>query len=113
MDDFIINGINWKIRYVDLDSPMLSRSDGSKTVGMTDWNTCTVYLANKLRGRYLERVLCHELCHCICFSYNIKMNIEQEEFLADWISLYGRQVIDLLDDILSQNSWQNSWQKTV
>lgn len=102
MDDFIINGIKWRITFVSIDSPYLSRSDGSRTVGMTDWNTCTVYLASNLRGAFLDRVLCHELCHCICFSYNIKMDIEQEEYLADWVSLYGRKVIELLDDLLGK-----------
>lgn len=75
---------------------------------MTDWNTCTVYLADKLRGRFLERVLCHELCHCICFSYNIKMDMEEEEFLADWISLYGRQVIELLDNLLNRMLYKDA-----
>lgn len=102
MNDFIINGIKWKIKFVNINNPILSRTDGSRTVGMTDWNTCTVYLASNLRGSFLERVLCHELCHCICFSYGIKMDIQQEEFLADWISLYGREVIDLLDDLLNK-----------
>lgn len=100
MDDFIINNIRWHIQFVSIDNPKLIRSDGSRTVGMTDWNTCTIYLANNLRGTFKERVLCHELCHCICFSYDIKMNITQEEFLANWVSLYGREVIDLLDDLL-------------
>lgn len=100
MNDFIINGIRWHIQYVNINSTKLTRSDGSRTVGMTDWNTCTVYLASNLRGSYLDRVLCHEICHCICFSYGIKMNIKQEEFLANWVSLYGREVIELLDDLL-------------
>lgn len=104
MDEFVINGIRWHIEYVSIDNSKLIRSDGSRTVGMTDWNTCTVYLASKLQGRYKERVLCHELCHCICFSYGIKMSIRQEEFLANWVSLYGREVIELLDDLLYKNS---------
>lgn len=103
MTDFVINNIVWHINYVDTNNPKLIRSDGSRTVGMTDWNTCTIYLANNLRGNFKERVLCHELCHCICFSYNVKMNIKQEELLADWVSLYGREVIDLLDDLLHKS----------
>ena len=101
---FYINNIKWKIKFVSINNSVLTRSDGSRTVGMTDWNTCTVYLANNLTGKFLERVLCHELCHCICFSYNIKMDIDQEEFLANWVSLYGRDVIELLDDLLYKNS---------
>lgn len=102
MNTFIINGINWNIRFVDPDSTKLYRSDGSRTVGMTDWNTSTVYIADDLSDNFMEKVLCHELCHCICFSYDIHIDIEQEEFLADWVSVYGRQVIDLLDALLSK-----------
>ena len=81
---------------------MLVRPDGTITVGMTDWHTKSIYLNKHLQGAFLEKVLAHELCHVICFSYNVKMDIEQEEFLADWISLYGRQVIELLDNLLRQ-----------
>lgn len=104
MEDFIINGIRWHIQFVNVSSSKLTRTDGSRTVGMTDWNTHTVYLASNLQGDFLDKVLCHELCHCICFSYDIQMDIEQEEFLADWVSLYGRQVIELLDNLLYKTS---------
>lgn len=97
---FVINNIVWNLEYVDSNSDMLMRSDGSRTVGMTDWNTKTIYLDKHLRGAFLEKVLCHELCHVFCFSYHIHMGLDQEEFLANWISLYGRQVINLLDDLL-------------
>ncbi|MFR2172343.1 MAG: hypothetical protein ACLS5Z_03000 [Clostridium fessum] len=36
-------------------------------------------------------------------SYNIHMPIDQEEYLADWISLYGAELVYLLDEILSNN----------
>ena len=104
MNDFYINGIKWQIKLVAADSTKLFRSDGSKTVGMTDWNTCTVYIADNLQERFYEKVLCHELCHCFCFSYDIHIDIEQEEFLAEWVSIYGRKVIELLDYLLSKNS---------
>lgn len=104
MKFFHINNVEWRIKFVSIYNPILTRSDGSSTVGMTDWNTKTVYLANNLRGGFLDRVLCHELCHCICFSYGIKMDIKQEEFLANWVSVYGRDVIELLDDLLGKAS---------
>lgn len=100
MDRFIINGILWKVEFVPGNSPELFRSDGSQTVGMTSWITKTIYLAKELHGAFLEKVLCHELCHVFCFSYGIIMNVQQEEFLANWISIYGRDVINLLDDLL-------------
>lgn len=107
MNTFVINGIMWKIKYVPYGSEYLTRSDGSYTVGMTNWNDTTIYLANGLQGGFLERVLCHELCHCFCFSYDIHINLNQEEFLADWIAVYGRNVIDLLDELLYSATSKN------
>ena len=97
---FIINGIEWNIVFTSPYSDSLMRSDGSITVGMTDWNTKCVYLSKSLKGAFLRRVLAHELCHCFCFSYNISMPIEEEEFMADWISLYGTDLVYLLDDLM-------------
>lgn len=100
--EFMINNQIWTIEFTDNSNSKLLRSDGSRTVGMTDGNMRTVYLAESLSGAFLERVLAHELCHCICFSYDISIPIEQEEFLADWVSLYGREVIDVLDNLIGQ-----------
>ena len=93
---FTINGYNWDIVWVSPNSDNLRRSDGSITVGMTDWNTKCVYLSKSLKGAFLRRVL----CHCFCFSYNISMPIEEEEFMADWISTYGTELVYLLDDLM-------------
>lgn len=90
---------------MDFGDPLLTRSDGSTTVGMTNWNAKCIYLAKGLQGAFLERVLCHEICHCICFSYDIHMDIDQEEFLANWVASYGREVIELLDDLLYQTMY--------
>lgn len=98
---FTINGYQWQIVFVRPDDNRLSRSDGSMTCGVTDWNTRCVYLSDMLQGAFLRKVVAHELCHCFCFSHNISMPIEQEEYLADWISLYGTELVYLLDDIMS------------
>lgn len=97
---FTINGYNWNIVWVSPNSDNLRRSDGSITVGVTDWRDKCVYLSKSLRGAFLRRVLAHELCHCFCFSYNIEMDLEEEEFMADWISLYGTELVYLLDDLM-------------
>jgi len=34
------------------------------------------------------------------------MPIEQEEYLADWISLYGTDLIYLLDDLMANIDWR-------
>ena len=99
---FEINGIEWDIVWVNPNSDNLRRSDGSITVGVTDSNQKCIFLANSLRNEFLRKVLAHELCHCICFSYDIHMPIEQEEYLANWVSLYGTEVIYLLDDLMQR-----------
>ena len=97
---FTINNKMWDLVKVSRHSAMLQRSDGSKTVGMTDRNTQTVYLADHLRGKFLDRVLCHELCHAFCLSYNVYMDIDTEEIVADFLATYGREVFEIADRLL-------------
>lgn len=98
---FEINNIVWNIIFVNSNDKKLYRSDGSKTVGVTDLNDKCIYLSNLISGTFLRRVLAHELCHAFCMSYDVSMNIDQEEFLANWISLYGAELVYLLDDLMS------------
>lgn len=97
---FTINGVDWNVVFVHPLSDDLRRSDGSKTVGVTDGNVNTIFLSDRLEGAFLRRVFAHELCHAFCMSYNVIMDIEQEEFMCDWISLYGTELIYLLDDLM-------------
>ena len=98
----VINGIDWLIMFVEAGSPYLTRSDGSVTLGMTDGRTKTIYLDDNLRGSMLDRVLAHELVHAFMFSYDIRIDIEFEEYIADWISLYGRELVYLLDELMQK-----------
>lgn len=98
---FIVNNQVWQVVFVKPNSKDLMRSDNSITLGMTDNNTKIIYINNKLNDYMTRKVLAHELCHCFCFSYNIYIPIEEEERLADWISLYGTELIYLLDDLLN------------
>lgn len=96
----IINGIYWRIIYVSADSKYLTRSDGSTTIGMTDGKTHTIYLYRGLEGYMLDKVLAHEMVHAFMFSYDIHIDIEDEEFMADWVSIYGRELIYMLDKFM-------------
>lgn len=97
---FEINGIEWDIEWCSPTDSNLHRSDGSLTVGMTDNRTKTIYLSDRLSGEFLRKVTAHELVHAFCMSYEVYMDIEQEEFMADWISRYGEELVYLLDDIM-------------
>ena len=103
---FVINGIELEIKFVRGASSKLMRSDGSISLAVTDWIDRIIYVSDKPENGYLRKILAHELCHCFCFSYNIHMPIELEEYLADWISLYGTDLIYLLDDLMSNIDWR-------
>lgn len=97
---FTINNKTWEIVKISRQNPMLMRSDGSRTVGMTDRDTKRIYLADDLREKFLDRVLCHELCHAFCLSYNVYMDIDTEEIVADFLATYGREVFEIADRLL-------------
>lgn len=97
---FIINGIQWDIVFVEQYNNNLRRSDGSITVGVTDFPKRTVYLSELLKGAFLRKVVAHELTHCFCFSYDIVLDIDEEERMADFIATYGEELIFLLDDVM-------------
>lgn len=63
--NFELNSIQWQIVWVDNKNSLLSRTDGSMSVGVTDMNTHCIYLAKSLHGAFLRKVIIHELCHCV------------------------------------------------
>lgn len=97
---FLVNNQEWELMFVNPSSRQLMRSDGSITIGMTDNNTKTVYINNKLKRALTDKVICHELTHVFAFEFDYSMDIETEEIVADFMSLYGRNIIYLLDDLV-------------
>lgn len=97
---FQVANKNWNLSLVEPFNDNLMRSDGVYTLGVTDNNVKTVFLNNRLRGKMLDKVLCHEITHVFCFEYNLSLPIETEELIADFLATYGREVFDVADDIL-------------
>ena len=97
---FTVNGNNWILQYVRPSSEELRRSDGVYTLGVTDNTTKTVTIADNLSDRMTDKILCHELCHVASFSYNLNIDIQTEEIIADFLSTYGREIFDIADDLL-------------
>lgn len=95
-----INGLKWKITLEKCDSNNLRRNDGSLTIGMTDKRTKTIYLCDKLNDALIYNVLVHELVHAFCFSFKIYLNVKEEEFLAEFIASYGKEIFDLTEEVL-------------
>ena len=98
--EFTINGVRWGVQFVRGTDNRLMRSDGTLTLGVTDWMTKKVYLSDALAGDLLRRVVAHELVHCFMFSHSIYIPIDEEEFIADWVATYGTDLVILLDDLL-------------
>lgn len=96
---FSVNNQEWKLQFVKPSSKDLMRSDNSITLGVTDNNTRTVYINNRLSDYMTNKVLAHEICHVFAFSFDYSMPIEVEETVADFFSLFGRDMINLLDDL--------------
>lgn len=97
---FIVNNQEWKLLFVKPNSKELMRSDGSITLGMTDNNVKTVFVNNRLNDYMTDKVICHELTHVFAFEFDYYMDIETEEIVADFMSLYSRNIILLLDDLI-------------
>lgn len=97
---FTINNQEWDLVFVKPNSKNLMRSDGSITIGMTDNNKKTVYVNNRLNEYLTDKVICHELTHVFAFEFDYFMPIETEEIVADFMSLYGRRIVYLLDDLV-------------
>lgn len=99
---FNINGIEWRILAVPPFDGTLYRSDGSLSVASCDNATKTIYINNTLEGGFLKKVLCHEIVHAAMFSYNVMINSDQEELLADIIATYGSEIIFITNKVFQK-----------
>ena len=99
---FYINNVLWKLALVSPDFPLLQKPNGEFTIGACDNLTRTIYINNTLKDKILLKVLCHEITHAAMFSYNVDLSIEQQELIADLISTYGEQIIQVTNRIFKK-----------
>ena len=114
MNSFIMNGILWHVKFVDLTSLELVDRTGKQRVATTDPNTFCIYLSNNLRGDFLNTVFIHELGHCVMVSYNLLYEIhkmvkqefwiEAEEWICNFIADYGMQIFKIAYGILGSKA---------
>lgn len=97
-----VNGNRWKIEFVRPSSENLRRSDGSYTFGVTDNNLKTVFIIDNASDYMTDKILLHELSHVHAMEYVYSIPIEVEEIVCDFLSLYGRSVVYMADDIMSK-----------
>lgn len=110
IDSFYMNGDRWLVRFVSPQNRILVDRTGTLTVGVSDYSTKTVYLADNLSGEMLNRVFIHELGHCALFSYQLLPHlhrmvkkqywIEAEEWACNLLADYGGMIFRTAQDIL-------------
>lgn len=101
---FIINHDIWVIKFIQPHDEIFRMNNGEFTIGVCDDNTKTIYLSSLLKGEKLKQVLCHEIVHAAMFSYNVELDYEQEELLANLIAIYGKEIIQITDNIFKRLS---------
>ena len=94
---FTINGEGWDIALVDPADVNLLMPDGDFALGACSDYTKTIYISNILHGEAFEQVLCHELVHASMFAYNVMLEHREEELIAEIISIFGEEIIDITD----------------
>lgn len=97
--DIRVNDTLWHIQFKKPTSSELRRSDGTISLGVTDNTTKTVTIADNVSDYMADKILCHELVHVYSFSYGCDIDIETEEIIADFMSLYGRNIVYTADKI--------------
>ena len=94
---FTINNETWMIVLVMPYDEALLMPNGNYALGACNDLTKTIYISNELHGEIFEQVLCHELVHASMFAYNIMLEHNEEELIAEIISIFGEEIIDITD----------------
>lgn len=94
---FTINGENWEVLLVNSNDAALLMPNGGYALGACSDDTKTIYISNVLHDELFEQALCHELVHASMFAYNIRLEHHEEELLAEMISVFGEEIIDITD----------------
>lgn len=97
-----INGVKWRILLVPPFHPGLRRSDRVFSLGCCDYFTKIIYISKDIKQQYLKKVLCHELVHAAMFSYNINLDPDEEENIADLIATYGEEIVSMTEKVFQQ-----------
>lgn len=114
LDSFVMNGLRWSVRFTRPNDPILIDRTKILTCAVTDPATMTIYLADNLRGAFLNRVLLHELGHVTMFSYGLVEDIhrmckkaywiEAEEWACNFIADYGAQIFGIAYSVLGDEA---------
>ena len=94
---FTINGERWWVILVMPYDVSLLMPNGEYALGACHDLTKTIYISNELHGEIFEQVLCHELVHASMFAYNVRLERDEEELIAEIVAIFGEEIIDITD----------------
>lgn len=94
---FTINGEQWLVVLVMPYDVALLMPNGNYALGACNDATKTIYISNELYGESFEQVLCHELVHASMFAYDVILGYDEEELIAEIISIFGEEIVDITD----------------
>lgn len=107
---FYMNGDLWRVQFVPSQDDVLIDRTGSRTLGVSDYSTHIISIANNLHGELLNRVFIHELGHCVMFSYGLLSElhrmvkkrywVDAEEFVCNILADYSHFAIGTARDVL-------------
>lgn len=75
----------------------LRMPDGEFALGACNGEAKMICINEELTCGEFEQVLCHELVHASMFAYNIELSFNEEELLAEIISIFGEEIVDITD----------------
>lgn len=114
IDEFYMNGLRWRVKFTYPTDPVLVDRTQTLTVAVTDPDTMTIYLSNKLRGDFLTRVVLHELSHAMMISYGYLEQIhryckkrhwvDMEELIANLIAQQAKEIFERAYDIVGDEA---------
>ena len=114
IDEFYMNGLRWRVRFTYPADPVLVDRTGTLTIGVTDPQSMTIYLSNKLRGEFLTKVVLHELSHAMMYSYHYldeihryckkQYWIEMEELIANLIADRAYEIFQRAYDVVGDEA---------
>lgn len=114
IDEFYMNGLHWNVLWTNPTDPILVDRTNVLTVAVTDPDTMTIYLSNKLCGGFLTRVVLHELSHAMMYSYHYldeihmyckkRYWIEMEELIANLIADRAYEIFQRAYDIVGDEA---------
>lgn len=94
-----INGIDWEIKLVSPNHPLLLTEHGNYALGVCDRDLRKIVINEEISSHYLWKVLCHEIVHAAMFSYGVNLDYDQEETIADIIATHGKEIVQLTNRI--------------